>query len=102
LSASRFIRHDQTYSADYQAKVFPYFFFNEGGRLFIEVPDSALREIADGRSFDFVGRAIRRDGRVRRVTGRVTPTSPTAGNLKVRLIVNRYLTLVFDSTYQLP
>lgn len=102
LSASRFVRRDQNYAADYTASVFPYFFLNESGQLFIEVPEADLRRLDQGRAIDFRGRAVRRDGRVRAVTGRVTPTSGTTGQLKVRIIVNHYLTLVFDSTYQLP
>ena len=101
LEAGRFIRRGQTYAADYDARVFPYFFFNETGRLVIDVPDACLRQLERGTAFDFKGHAVRSDGRTRILTGRVTPIDSVSGKLKIRLIVNRHLTLVFNSTYRL-
>ncbi len=101
LMATRFIRQDSAYAAAYTARVFPYFFLNESGTLHIDIPDSDLERLADGATIAFQGHAVRVDGRVRAVDGRATPLTPTTGKLKVRLHVNRHLTLVFDSTYRL-
>ena len=41
-----FVRHDAVFSSTYSARVFPYFFWSESGRIWIEVP---RREAAPGR-----------------------------------------------------
>ena len=102
LTATRFLREGDVYVAQYGAKVFPYFFMSEAGRLRIEVSDSDLRRLAGGTGIVFQGVAVRADGRVRAVDGKATPVDATSGRLKVRIHVNRHLTLVFDSTYRLP
>ena len=101
LSAGRFLRQGETYLAPYTAKVFPYFFLSEDGQIQITVPDANLRGLARGAACEFQGTAIRSDGRRRPISGRVLPLTASTGKLKVRLIVNRTLTLVFNSTYRL-
>lgn len=102
LSAGEFLRRGQTYAADYSARVFPYFFFNESGRLVVDVPDDCLRQLARGKPIDFKGTAVRSDGRIRTLACRVAPADSASGKIKIRLVVSRYLILVFDSTYRLP
>jgi hypothetical protein len=102
LSASEFHRQGQMYAADYTAKVFPFFFLSEAGQMRIAVPDESLQRLDAGQAIEFTGTAVRSDGRRRVITGRILPLTATTGKLKVRLIVNRSLTLVFDSAYRLP
>jgi len=101
LDAGPFVRDGQTYTAIYTARVFPYFFFNEAGRMAIDVPDASLARLSHGQSFEFAGTAIRSDGRIRRLTGRIVPLTDSTGKIKVRLVVSGSLVLVFDSTYRL-
>jgi hypothetical protein len=57
-----FVRKGATYSSTYSAKVFPYFFYNEKGRIWIVVPDDLLRRAAKGQPVDFIGHATQRLG----------------------------------------
>jgi len=101
LAASPFQHEAGAFAASYTAKVVPFFFYNEQGRLRIDLPDAALRRLAPGVTVVFTGQAIRSDGLKRLVEGHATATSPDGGTLKVRLHVNRHVVLVFDTTYQL-
>ena len=67
----------------------------------VEVPDDCLRQLARGKPIDFKGRAVRSDGRIRTLDCRVAPADSDSGKIKIRLVVSRYLILVFDSTYRL-
>ncbi len=96
-----FVRKNVVYSSTYSAKVFPYFFYNETGRIWISIPDDDLRRVAEGKWVDFTGKAISRSGDVRRVEGRATPTGPQGGKIKVRVFVTRRIALTYDTTYEL-
>jgi hypothetical protein len=102
LAVGRFVRHGDTFTSTYSARVFPYFFYNEQGSLKIKVPDAVLREFAAGRPFDFAGSAVRSDGKERPVDGRVAPIDASSGRIRVRLFYTRRLVLVFTTTYRLP
>lgn len=95
-----FVRHNSVYSSTYTARVFPYF-YSERGRIWIEVPDDALRRIADGQPIDFTGRAVNESGDVRRVEGHAIPTGRMLGSIRVRVFVTRRLALNYDTTYEL-
>ena len=88
------------YEAEYSAKVFPYFFMNEKGKLFLDASDETLRKLARGEAVDFSGHGISAGGTERRFEGRVTPTDATSGKLKVRAFVSKRINLVFDMTYR--
>jgi hypothetical protein len=96
-----FARHDGVYTSSYFAKVFPYFYFNEKGRIWITGPDDALRLVARGKPIDFKGRAVSDGGDPRRVEGHVTPTGRLRGNIEVRVFISRRLYLTYDTTYEL-
>lgn len=102
LAATDFVRHGPDYLADYRVKVFPFFFYDEHGRLVVPVSDADLRRLASGQPFDFSGQGIRSDGKVRLVDGRVTPRGPATGDIQVRVHASRHFTLVFNTTYRLP
>jgi len=102
LAVPRFVRQGEIYESTYTANIFPYFFWNEEGRLQIAVTDAALRHFARGGSFSFGGSAIRSDGTVRKVEGTVMPVDPVSGKIEVRVFVTRHLSLAFDTTYRLP
>ncbi|HVS52814.1 MAG TPA: hypothetical protein VHD62_10700 [Opitutaceae bacterium] len=96
-----FARKDGVYESSYTAKVFPYFFANESGRLFIAVSDEQLRQLASGTAIEFKGRAVRNDGTERRVEGRAMPADAVSGKLKVRVFVSARIELIFNTTYRL-
>jgi hypothetical protein len=96
-----FVRHSSVFSSTYSARVFPYFFYNERGRIWIVIPDDALRRVDRGESVDFVGHAISDYGDERRVDGHATPTGPSTGRIRVRVFVSRRISLSYDTTYEL-
>jgi hypothetical protein len=96
-----FVRHNAVFSSTYSARVFPYFFYNERGRIWIVVPDDMLRRVDRGESVDFAGRAISDSGDERRVDGHATPTGPSTGRIRVRVFVSRRISLTYDTTYEL-
>jgi len=102
LTVPRFVRRGGIYESTYSAQIFPYYFWNEAGRLQITVSDQTLRRFARGESFSFSGHAIRSDGTIRKVEGRVTPLGPATGRIEVRVFVTRHLSMAFDTTYRLP
>ena len=100
LTMPAFVRHGGTYESSYAANVFPYFFFNEAGRLHIEVSDDQLRTLARGEAIDFKGRGVRSDGTERPIEGKATPTDAQGGRLKVRVFVSTRTQLIFNTTYR--
>lgn len=102
MTMPTFVRAGTAFASDYRARVFPYFFYNENGRLTVELPDESLHKLQRGEPVDFVGRAVREDGAERRVEGRATPTDSSQGKLKVRVIYSRRIELIFNTTYRFP
>jgi hypothetical protein len=96
-----FVRKNVVYSSTYTAKVFPYFLFNEKGRIWITVPDDVLKRAATGQPVDFTGHALSDSGDERRVEGHATPTGPWSGKIRVRVFVTRRISLNYDTTYEL-
>lgn len=99
LEMTIFDRASGRYSASYVAKVFPYFFYNESGRLTIEISDAALRQLERGEVIEFQGRAVTADGNERRITGRAIPDSANTGKIKVRVALPGGVQLIFNTTY---
>lgn len=95
-----FVRSDGIYSAPYAAKVFPYFFYNENGRLSIDVADAALRQLARGEPIEFTGRGVSSRGQLRHIEGRAVPVDASSGTIKVRVFVTKKIQLIFNTTYR--
>ena len=102
LSLPMFSRQGGVYETTYVAKVFPYFFYNETGRLGIDFSDEQLRRLGHGETVEFTGRAERTDGAARRVEGKVTPVDATSGKIKVRVFYSKRIELIFNTTYRFP
>ena len=96
-----FVRRGAIYSSTYSAKVFPYFLFNEKGRIWMTVSDDDLRRASKGQEIAVSGHATSDSGDERRVEGRATPTGPTSGKIRVRVFVTRRISLTYDTTYEL-
>ncbi|HEU5079453.1 MAG TPA: hypothetical protein VFT72_09570 [Opitutaceae bacterium] len=88
------------YSADYHAKVFPYFFQNESGRLWITFSDADLENLAKGQTVYFKGHAENTDKEARRIEGRAVPNDAKQGKIKVRVFVSPKIELIFNTTYR--
>jgi hypothetical protein len=101
MTMAPFARKNVVYSSTYSAKVFPYFFYNEKGRIWITVSDDDLRRAAKGGSVDFTGHALSEAGDERRVEGHATPTGPLAGKVRVKVYVTRRISLIYDTVYEL-
>lgn len=101
MSMPPFVRKKTVYSSTYYAKVFPYFFYSERGRIWIVVPEADLQRAAQGQPVDFVGHALSDSGEQRKVEGHAIPTGPTAGKIRVRVFISRRIALNYDTTYEL-
>lgn len=93
-------RQDGVYTAGYEARVFPYFFFDEAGRFSIAMPDADLQRLARGEPVDFSGEAQTTAGSVRRIAGRAAPDGAHGGRVKVRVFVTKNIQLIFNGTYR--
>ena len=89
-----------TYSSTYQAKVFPYFFYNEHGTISITVSDDQLRQLARGEPVEFQGSGMSSENEPRRIEGKATPADATTGKIKVRVFVSKKIQLIFNTTYR--
>jgi hypothetical protein len=102
MTMPAFVRTDGVYAATYDAKVFPFFFSNESGRLSVELNDEQLRRLERREPVEFKGRAINTAGDERRIEGKATPADAVSGKLKVRVFVSRRIELIFNTTYRFP
>jgi hypothetical protein len=100
LTMTPFTRANGVYEAGYNARVFPFFFYNESGKLLVEISDEMLRKLEHGEAVEFHGRGIRDNGAERRVEGKATPTDATSGKLKVRVFYSKRIELIFNTTYR--
>lgn len=99
LSTKVFERQGSTLSTTYEAKVFPWFFWGETGRITITLQDAELAHLAKGESAEFTGEAFNQKNKPRKVTGRAQPINSTSGKMKIRINVDD-LELIFNGTYQ--
>ncbi|MSU66004.1 MAG: hypothetical protein EXS38_07890 [Opitutus sp.] len=100
MTMPAFVRKSGTYESSYAARVFPFFFSNEQGRVTIDLPDDALRQLERGETIAFHGRGVRGDGAERRLEGTATPLDAASGKLKVRVFVSKRIELIFNTTYR--
>ena len=99
LATSGFDRSGSTLSATYEAKVFPWVFWGETGRISINLTDANLASLAKGETTEFTGDAANHKGKPRTVTGRAQPADAVSGKIKVRIGADGY-ELIFNSTYR--
>jgi hypothetical protein len=100
MTMPAFTRRPGGYASTYVARVFPYFFYNERGRLEIDVSDDQLRQLARGETIHFQGRGVNEDGEERHIEGRAVPKDATSGAIKVRVFVTKKIQLIFNTTYR--
>jgi hypothetical protein len=100
LTMPPFKRTGEVYQSTYQAKVFPYFFYNERGTIAITLSDDELRRLSNGETVYFNGEAEDTAGDPRRIEGRVVPDDALSGKIKVRVWVSPKIELIFNTTYR--
>lgn len=100
LTTPDFVRREGRFESTYSAKVFPYFFSNETGRLGIDFSDAQLERLARGETVEFTGSATNHEHATRRVEGKATPADALHGKLKVRVFVSPKIELIFNTTYR--
>lgn len=102
LLTSPFERNGDEFSATYEAKVRPWFFWGETGSIRIKVPSDDLVRLLAGETVEFTGDAANHKRKPRKVTGRAQPSGigSKTGKIKVRIGVDD-TELIFNGTYLL-
>ena len=89
------------YVGDYRIKVFPYFFKNESGRLFIKVSEPALRRMVGGHVTSFSGHAkTNGTGLTRKIIAQARPSADGIGALTFTVFTENG-PLVFNTSYRI-
>ncbi|MBI2814431.1 MAG: hypothetical protein HYX71_09115 [Opitutae bacterium] len=99
LTAAEFRRDGDRFTTTYEAKVRPWFFWSETGRVSIIVPQADLERLARGERVEFTGEGTNHKNKPRRITGHAERTDGAAGKIKVRLSADG-IELVFNGTYR--
>jgi hypothetical protein len=101
LAMTPFVRSGTTYVSTYTAKVFPYFMFDERGRIVITASEDEVNRLEHGDAIFVVGRAVNEDGDHRRIECRATPSDKRSGLIKVRVVITQGIALTFNTSYAL-
>jgi len=100
LTMPSFERVEDRYESTYEAKVFPFFFYNESGRINITIADEDLLRLAAGERVHFKGEAFDTSDELRKVEGHADPSDERSGKIKVRVWVSKNIELIFNTTYR--
>lgn len=98
LTTEPFVRSGSTLAANYEAKVWPWFFWSERGRITIALTDANLASMAKSETAEFTGNATNHKNKPRHVTGRTQPVDASSGKFKIRIKADGY-ELVFNGDY---
>ena len=99
LTTGEFRRDGDRFAATYEAKVWPWFFWGETGRITITLPQTELARLARGERVEFTGEAFNHKNKPRHVTGRAERVDAATGRIKVRIGVDD-TELIFNGTYR--
>jgi hypothetical protein len=100
LLTTDFAPQGEGFAATYEARVRPWFFWGETGKIYIKLPATDLTRLALGQTVEFTGDAANHKNKPRTVTGRAQPAGPTSGKIKVRIMADG-IELIFNGGYQL-
>lgn len=101
LTTSLFQRTGDQLEATYEARVWPWFFWNETGRIVIRLPHAEVEKLVRTERVEFTGEATNHKGKPRHVTGRADRVDAVSGKIKVRIGVDDTV-LVFNGSYRFP
>jgi len=99
LTTGVFKRAENQFSTTYEAKVWPWFFWSETGRISITVPAADLEKLSRGERIEFTGEAFNHKNKPRKVTGRAERINGASGKIKVRISVDD-TELIFNGNYR--
>ena len=99
LKTETFVRQGSNLTTNYEARVFPWFFWSETGRISITLTDANLASMAQNETTEFASEAVNHRNKPRQVTGRTQPTDATSGKFKIRIMADGH-ELVFNGTYR--
>jgi len=99
LRTGIFQREGDKFSTTYEAKVWPWFFWSETGRITMTLPFADLAKLAKGERVEFTGEAINYHNKPRKVTGRADRIDGATGKIKVRISVDD-TELIFNGGYR--
>lgn len=99
LTTAVFVRDGSTLASTYDAKVWPWFFWGENGKITITLTDASLARLARGERAEFTGDATNHKNKPRSVTGYAQPADASSGKIKVRIGVDD-TELIFNGTYR--
>ena len=94
-----FVRQGDNFEAHYEAKVFPFFFYNESGRITLRLPEPELRRLAAGETLTFAGAAANQRNKQRSIEVRAEPQDSGQGRIKVSIMADG-IKLIFHGTYR--
>ncbi len=98
LTLGVFERQGSSLATTYAARVFPWFFWGETGRITITLSDADLARMARGETAEFSGDGVNQKNKPRKITGRAQPVDAISGKFKVRVMADG-VELIFNSTY---
>jgi len=99
LTTGIFQRDGDAFNTTYEAKVWPWFFWSETGRITIRLPYADLEKLARGERVQFTGEAMNHKGKPRHVTGHADRGDDASGKIKVRIGVDD-TEIIFNGTYR--
>lgn len=99
LTTAVLVRKSSTLSTTYEAKVRPWFFWGETGKITITLSDANLANLAKGERAEFTGDATNHKSKPRTVTGYAQPVDAISGKIKVRIMADG-IELIFNGTYR--
>lgn len=101
LTVSPLSRKEKFYVGNYQIKVTPYFFKSEKGVLVLGNGEDLLGKLAAGTAVTFTGKATSsKDGKVKVVNGKATPTANDRGAVSFSVITENG-PMAFITSYRL-
>lgn len=98
LTMGAFDSQGGSLTSTYEARVTPWFFWNESGRITISLSDADFATLAKGQTVQFTGDATNHKNKPRTVTGRAQPADAKSGKIKVRVMADG-VELIFNGTY---
>jgi hypothetical protein len=99
LIVAEFRREGDKFATTYEAKVRPWFFWSETGRVTITLPQPELARLAIGERVEFTGEGTNHKNKPRQITGYAERVAGASGKIKVRLSADGY-ELIFNGTYR--
>lgn len=90
----------KAYLGSYELRVTPFTFKSETGKLFLNASDETVRQMLNGESVEFTGKATNAAGEVKVVTGKTTAQTNDRGAVSFSVQTENG-PMVFNTSYRL-